>query len=229
MSSRNRAAGLAAALGAVLVLSNAASAGAARVGAPVPVHLTPEGTTGTPLYWIDFDIGTTVVRAGATHQSTNPDSIPYVVLPDVGFPLTIVNFTVPPNYADLGEFYARLVYSASMAPCFFVLQVDSVGYGPGHSAALFDHLWPGSPTPADEGIVSVPVAFNSHEIVITLRPLPSFPALPGDAMALTLRRDAADVNDTCATNALLRSISLTYEGVLIFADGFGTGDTSAWS
>lgn len=52
---------------------------AARIAAPVP--LAPEGTTGTPLYFIDFDIGTTVVRGGAGHQDNLPDSIPYVELP----------------------------------------------------------------------------------------------------------------------------------------------------
>lgn len=200
---------------------------AARIAAPVPV--APEGTTGTPLYFIDFDIGTTVVRGGAAHQDNNPDSAPYVELPNAGSPLTMVSFTMPPNFDLGGDVVARVLYTTTVAPCFFVLQVDLVGYGPSHSAALFDAFWPGSGTPSDEGIVQVPTAFNTHEVLITFQGSSGFPAHPGDAMKLLLRRDSADVNDTCTVDALLRSISLTYDGVLVFADGFGTGDTTAWS
>ena len=218
------------ALAAALIAGfGAGSAGAARIAAPTPVPGAPEGTTGTPLYFVDFDIGTAVVRGGAAHQDNNPDSAPYVELPNAGFPLTIVSFTMPPNYDLGGDVVARVLYSTSVAPCFFVLQTELVGYGPGHPAGLFDAFWPGSGTPSDEGIVQVPTAFNTHELVVTFQGTAGFPAHPGDAMTLLFRRDSADVNDTCSVDALLRSISLTYEGVLVFADGFGTGDTTAWS
>lgn len=163
--------------------------------------------------FIDFDIGTTTVRSGASHQASIPDLPPYVSLPDTGYPLTIVNFTVPPDFATGNDLVARVLWSTNTSPCFYVLQAELVGYGPDHAAALYDIYWPGSPTPSDEGIIQVDSAYNTHEIIITFRPLNSFPTYPGDAMTLILTRDAGDINDTCTGDILLRSISLTYQGL----------------
>lgn len=163
--------------------------------------------------FIDFDIGTTTVRSGASHQASIPDSAPYVELPNSGFPLTIVNFTVPPDFATGNDFVARVLWSTVTSPCFYVLRAELAGYGPGHSAALYDVYWPGSTTPSDEDIIEVDTAYSTHELIITFRPSVSFPTYPGDAMTLVLTRDAGDTNDTCTSNILLRSISLTYQGL----------------
>ncbi|CAG0929315.1 hypothetical protein TFLX_01250 [Thermoflexales bacterium] len=163
--------------------------------------------------FIDFDIGAATVRSGASHQDSIPDLPPYVALPNSGYPLTIVNFTVPPDFATGNDFVARVLWSTNTTPCFYVLKAELVGYGPGHSAALYDIYWPGSTTPADEGIIQATTAYNTQELIITLRPYASFPTYPGDAMTLVLTRDAGDINDTCTSYILLRSISLTYQGL----------------
>lgn len=189
----------------LLVTAHSATTVSAKEAALVQSGLVPR--------FIDFDIGTTTVRSGASHQASIPDLPPYVVLPNSGFPLTIVNFTVPPDFATGNDIVARILWSTSMAPCFYVLGADLVGYGPDHSAALYNVYWPGSATPSDEDIIEVDTAYETHELIITFRPHASFPTFPGDAMTLVLTRDAGDVNDTCTSDILLRSISLTYQGL----------------
>ena len=91
--------------------------------------------------FLDFDIGAATVRSGAAYQDSIADLPPYVLLPNSGSPLTMVNFTIPPDFDTGGDFEARLLWSAYAAntlPCIFVLSTELVGYGPGQSADLFD-------------------------------------------------------------------------------------------
>lgn len=178
-----------------------------------------EVQTGLVPRFIDFDIGAATVRSGAEHQDEStgiPDIPPYVLLPNSGFPLTIVNFTVPPDFDIGGDFDARLVVNATFIgntfPCFFVLETELVGYGPGHSAALFSPYW------ADETSTSVEYILQAsdvslQELPITFQATNGFPNYPGDVMAFTLWRDANNVNDTCGGDVMIRSISFTYQGL----------------
>ena len=169
--------------------------------------------------FLDFDIGAATVRSGASHQDEStgiPDIAPYVLLPNSGFPLTIVNFTVPPDFDIGGDFDARLIWNATFlgntTPCFFVLQTEFVGYGPGHSAALFDPYWAGETATSDTHIIQA-INFSMQELPIEFQSLSGFPAYPGDIMTFKLYRDANNVNDTCGGNIMIRSISLTYQGL----------------
>lgn len=168
--------------------------------------------------FIDFDIGAATVRSGATHQDVIPDIPPYVLFPSAGFPLTIVDFTVPPDFATGGNFDARLVwsaYSANTFPCFVVLRTELVGYGPNHSAALFNPYWAGSGSSNDEFIVQVDNS-SIQELLVTFQSSSGFPAYPGDIVTFTLWRDADDINDTCDDIFVIRSISFTYQGLSAF-------------
>jgi hypothetical protein len=165
--------------------------------------------------FIDFDIGAATVRSGASHQDVIPDIPPYVLFPNAGFPLTMVNFTVPPDFDTGGDFETRLLwsaYSANTMPCFFVLRTELVGYGPEHSAALFDPHWADETSSSDEHIVQVNDA-SIQELPITFQSTDGFPAYPGDIVTLTLWRDADDTNDTCDDVIAIRSISLVYQGL----------------
>jgi hypothetical protein len=168
--------------------------------------------------FLDFDIGAATVRSGATHQDSIADIPPYVLLPNPGTPLTMVNFTIPPDFDTGGDFEARLLWSAYAAnsfPCFFVLRTELVGYGPGHSADLFDPYWDGAGSTNDEFIVQTTNS-SIRELPILFQSLDSFPAYPGDIVTFTLWRDANDVNDTCNNTIALRSISFTYQGLTTY-------------
>ena len=184
-----------------------ASSVAAPAEAPLASGLVPR--------FIDFDIGAVTARNGATHQSHAgiPDLAPYLQLPDSGYPVSIASFTLPPDVSPDNELVARLIWSTSVAPCFFTLRAELVGYGADTSAAIYTVYWPGSSAPNVEGIIRNDTASRRQELLITFRPNPSFLPSPGDAMTLTLARDAADVNDTCASQILVRSISVTYQGI----------------
>ncbi len=169
--------------------------------------------------FINFDIGAATIRSGAEYQDEStgiPDIAPYVLLPNAGFPLTIVNFTVPPDFATGGDFEARLVLSAAFIdntfPCFFVLETDFVGYGPGHSAALFSPYWADESSTSDTYILQAPNA-SIQALPITFQASGGFPAYPGDVMSFKLYRDANNVNDTCGGAVTIRGISFTYQGL----------------
>ena len=192
-----------------LLLGRFAAAGAA------PAPASPAGpavSSGLLPRFIDFDIGAATVRGGASHQDNTNDIPPYVELPNAGYPITLLNFTVPPDYADDSDFDVRVLWTTTVGTCFFVLQAELVGYGPGHLAALFDPYWAGAGSPSDEAIVQVTTAYGTNELLIRFDAHGGFPTYPGDAMSLTLTRDATDLNDTCIDNILLRSVSVTYQG-----------------
>lgn len=168
--------------------------------------------------FIDFDIGAATVRSGAAYQDSIADSPPYVLLPNSGYPLTMVNFTIPPDFDVGGDFEARLLWSAYEAnafPCFFVLRTELVGFGPGHSADLFDPYWAGAASSNDEYIVQASSS-SIRELPISFQSLNGFPAYPGDIVTFTLWRDANDTNDTCNNNIAIRGISLTYQGLTTY-------------
>ncbi|MCL4262193.1 MAG: hypothetical protein KJ069_03220 [Anaerolineae bacterium] len=182
---------------------------------------TVQGGSGLVPRFINFDIGAATVRSGASHQGDTggiPDIPPYVLFPNAGYPLTLVNYTIPPDFATGGDFEARLLlsaYSGNSFPCFYVLNTELVGYGPGHSAALFEPYWAGEPSSSDQYIV--PVNDSSiQELPITFQSLDGFPAYPGDAVTFTLWRYADDINDTCVDNIALRSVSFTYQGLTTY-------------
>lgn len=194
-----------------LLLTIRSEAEASTNGGEVQSGLVPR--------FLDFDIGTTTVRSGAEHQDEStgiPDIPPYVVLPNSGFPLTIVNFTIPPDFDIGGNFDARLLLNGTFVgnafPCFFVLESELVGYGPGHSAALFDPYWAGDGSTNNEYIFQA-TNTSIQELPITFEASGGFPAYPGDIMTLTIWRDANNVNDTCSGDIMIRSISLTYQGL----------------
>jgi len=173
------------------------------------------GQTGLVPRFIDFDIGATTVRSGASHQDVIADIPPYVLFPNSGSPLTMVDFTIPPDFDTGGDFEVRLLWSAYTAnsfPCFFVLNTELVGYGPGHSADLFDPYWAGAVSSSDDYIVAVANS-SIQELPITFQSLAGFPAYPGDIVTFTLWRFANDTNDTCSNTIVIRSISLTYQGL----------------
>lgn len=171
--------------------------------------------------FIDFDIGAATVRSGATHQGDTggiADIPPYVLFPPDDSSVTLVNFTVPPDFDTGGDFEVRLIwsaYSANTFPCFFVLNTELVGYGPGHSAALFDPYWDGSASTSDDYIVQ---AQNSsiQAIPLTFKSLDSFPAHSGDIVTFSLWRLGTNINDTCNNQIALRSISMTYQGLTTY-------------
>jgi len=175
--------------------------------------------TGLVPRFLDFDIGAATIRSGAEHQDEStgiPDIPPYVLLPNTGSPLTIVDFTVPPDFDTGGDFDARLVVNAAFIgntfPCFFVLETELVGYGPGHSAALFSPYWVDETSTNTEYILQASNA-SLQELPITFQATNGFPAYPGDVMTFTLRRDANNVNNTCGGAITIRSISFTYQGL----------------
>ncbi len=196
-----------------LMVTIRSDAQASTAGGGVQTGLVPR--------FLDFDIGAATVRSGATHQgdvSGSPSLPPYVLLPNSGFPLTTVNFTVPPDFDIGGDFEARFVLNAALiddnTPCFFVLRSQLVGYGPDHSAALFNPYWAGATSTSYEYILEAPnSSIRAVPLTFQASSGSAFLAYPGDAMALTLWRDADNVNDTCTANITIRSISLTYQGL----------------
>jgi len=163
--------------------------------------------------FINFDIGAVTLRSGAVHQdaSSIPDLPPYVELPNTGFPLMMVNFTLPPDYASGGDVIARLVWNPNDTNCFYVLRTELVGYG-ADNTALFDSFWGEETEPDDTETIEIGDIRERDELFITFKPLGSFLAQDGDAMTLKLWRDAEDVNDTCSEDILIRSIAVVYQG-----------------
>lgn len=199
--------------GAVQASSNVSAASETENGGEVESGLIPR--------FIDFDIGAATVRSGATHQGDTggiPDIAPFVLFPTNDASVTLVTFTIPPDFNPGGDFDVRLVwspYSANTFPCFFVLSTELVGFGPresGSSAALFDPYWPGDVSTSDEYIVQVQNS-SIQETIISFQGYESFAAQPGDPMTFTLWRMGTDMNDTCDDTLALRSISVTYQGL----------------
>lgn len=169
--------------------------------------------------FINFDIGATTLRSGAVFQhdvSSISDIAPYVYLPNSEQPIAIVNFTIPPDFDEGGNFDVRLLqqvaFLGNSVPCFYVLEAELVGYGSNHPAALFSPYWAGETSTSDEYIVQG-TDFNIQELSISFQSASGFPAYPGDIVTFTLYRDAENVNDTCASNIIIRSISVTYQGL----------------
>lgn len=173
--------------------------------------------------FIDFDIGTATVRGGASHQvhSGIPDLAPYVLMPNVGFPLTMVNFALPPDYASGSDIAVQIVWDSRTPNCFHVLQAELVGFGPrsqgSSNAALFESIWPDETEPSEEGIIQVgQFAIEPEFLSINFRSTNGFPAYPGDAMTLTITRDSGNINDTCTEEITFRSISVIYQGNTVY-------------
>ncbi len=191
--------------------------------APAAVAASEEGGVQPGLIprFINFDIGAATVRSGAAHQGDTggiPDIAPYVLFPPADSSVTIVNFTIPPDFNTGGDFDVRLMWSAYFAnsfPCFFVVDTELVGYGPDRVAALFDPYWDGSASTNYQHIVQVQ---NSSIQVLPLKfkAVNGFPAYPGDIVTFTLWRYGTDLNDTCDDQIALRSISMTYQGLTTY-------------